>query len=71
MTQKDFDQFIWKKGFVDHFIDEEVIWVKRFVGVKLIDEQLYMGHKIEQTVGELYLIELEDFTLWFNYFDNI
>jgi hypothetical protein len=46
-------------------------FVRKFVYLEIIDEDLFIGHFIEGKIGTLTKIEYDDLNFWLKYFDRI
>jgi hypothetical protein len=49
----------------------ERTFVRKFIYLKIIDNELFIGHSIEGKIGLLTKINYVDLKLWLNYFDRI
>lgn len=62
------DNFLVKRK---NFVKDIKGYYKRFVFVTYEDGKLKMGHSIEDKIGPLTEIDIDEFDQWYNYFDRI
>lgn len=53
------------------FVDDIKGWTRRFTFIALKEGKLYIGHRIEGSIGKLTPIEFEHLDEWIKYFDRI